>query len=133
MAVTQCHVQITKATAKFVYWSHGGGWRFDQWNSWRMQDGLLCRSNNDCGWLDDDLQCQDYEFDFSVSRGWFGGRYADIVGECECRDGLVWDDSELSCEAAGWGGVMIFLFLILGAVGCGVLCVAGLAIWRRIK
>ena len=93
---------------------------------------MLCRSSGDCSWLDDDLRCQDYDFDFSVSRAWFGGSFNDIVGKCECREGKVWMDSRLSCED-GWSGMMIFLVVLLATVGGAILCMACLVIWRRIK
>ena len=52
--------------------------------------------------MDPHMLCQDYELDFSMNvslsrialgfienvsfqRGWFGGDYLAIVGECECR------------------------------------------------
>ena len=38
--------------------------------------------------------------------------------------GQVWDNDELSCEAAGWGGGMIFLFIVLGFLGAGIFCCA---------
>ena len=41
------------------------------------------------------LQCEDYELDFSVSRAWYGGDFAAIVGECECQGGMEWDNHEL--------------------------------------
>ena len=43
------------------------------------------RRTEDCTWMDPDLICQDYEMDFSMDRGWFGGDYLAIIGECECR------------------------------------------------
>jgi hypothetical protein len=47
--------QIGKATTRFAHWSHQG-WGFNDWNRWREQDGHLCRNNNDCNWLDRNLQ-----------------------------------------------------------------------------
>merc|ERR1719295_1448065 len=47
--------------------------------------------------LDPNLECQDYELDFDINRGWFGGDYLAIVGACECRTGQ-WDDRQLQCQ-----------------------------------
>ena len=42
-----------------------GGYGINDWNSWREADGMLCRKNSDCSWLDHRMYCQDYELDFS--------------------------------------------------------------------
>ena len=42
-----------------------GGYGINDWNSWREADGMLCRKNSDCSWLDPHMYCQDYELDFS--------------------------------------------------------------------
>ena len=97
-----------------------------------MTDGLLCRTSQDCRWLDPNLQCQDYDIDFSVSRAWLGGSFADIVGECECGAGKVWEDSTLKCEAGGWSGMTIFPVVLLAIVGSSILCVCCVTAWRRI-
>ena len=45
---------------------HGAGsYDFDDWNEWREADGFLCRNDNDCQWMDINLNCEDYELDFS--------------------------------------------------------------------
>ena len=40
-------------------------YEFNDWNSWREADGFLCRNNDDCRWVDQNLNCEDYELDFS--------------------------------------------------------------------
>ena len=42
-------------TGRFAHWSHAG-WGFSDWNRWRMEDGLLCRNDQDCSWLDPGLR-----------------------------------------------------------------------------
>ena len=42
-----------------------GGYGVNDWNSWREADGMLCRKDSDCNWLDRHMYCQDYELDFS--------------------------------------------------------------------
>ena len=34
------------------------GYSSEQWNEWRENDGFLCRTNEDCNWVDSNLQCQ---------------------------------------------------------------------------
>ena len=37
------------------------GYKFDDWDAWFdlvEKDGFLCRTNNDCNWLDPKLYCQ---------------------------------------------------------------------------
>ena len=46
---------LGKVAGKFSSWKGGfggpaGGWNYQQWNSWREQDGMLCRSDN-CRWI----------------------------------------------------------------------------------
>merc|ERR1711872_521940 len=80
---------------------------FTRWDSWRQADGFLCRNNNDCNWLDEDLRCEDYEVSIldqrrrSINQGWFGGQFMSVVGECHCqRFGQIWDNQELVCAGA---------------------------------
>merc|ERR1712127_115613 len=68
--------KATKAAAKFAAFGLAGrpNYNYGQWDSWRREQGMLCRTTADC-WLDKQLECQDYELDFSINRGWFGGDY----------------------------------------------------------
>jgi len=113
--------QLGKATSRFGGYHHGGHWGFNDYNRWRQQDGMLCRSTLDCTWMDHNMQCEDYELDFSMNRGWFGGDYLAIVGECECRGGMKWDNWELRCETnyfAMVGGVLLVILLLCSCCGC---------------
>ena len=117
-------LQIKKATDKFLKWSQTGGWRFDDWNSWRMKDGMLCRTTNDCKWLDMNLRCQDYKLASNISRAWFGGDFDSIRGKCQCKDGVMdWDDEELECQPSLSVG-MIVLYCFIGVVGLVIICAA---------
>ena len=41
---------------------------FNTWNRWREADGFLCRTDNHCNWLDENLECQQVEeFGWTVS------------------------------------------------------------------
>ena len=44
--------QLAKLGTKFGSWSHGGSWGFDDWDDWREADGMLCRTSDDCRWVD---------------------------------------------------------------------------------
>ena len=52
---------------RFGGYHHGGHWGFNDYNRWRQQDGMLCRSTLDCTWMDHNMQCEDYELDFSMN------------------------------------------------------------------
>ena len=125
--------QRKKANKKFLSWSHGGDWEFEDWNSWRLEDGMLCRSDRDCAWLEVNLLCQQYQLDFSPSPVWFGGDFASIVGTCQCRQGLVWTNSELLCEAASWSPVFISLFCLIPVVALTILCAVCFCLYRKIN
>ena len=115
--------QVTKATGKFLLWSHFGGWRFNDWNAWRMKDGMLCRNTDDCSWLDRNLLCQDYELDISPSRAWFGGDFASIVGKCQCGwsgSSMDWNSRDLECQSVPWSAFMIFIFCLTPVVLVGL-------------
>ena len=90
--------QLGKATGRFGGWHHGGGWGWNDYNRWRQQDGMLCRNSQDCTWMDPSMHCEDYELDFNINRGWYGGDYLAVVGECECDTWSKWDNWELRCE-----------------------------------
>merc|ERR1719312_1533962 len=125
-AVAYGSYQIGKATARFTHWSHSG-WGFNDWNRWREQDGHLCRNNNDCTWLDRNLQCEDYELDFSPVRAWYGGDFAAIVGQCDCQGGMEWDNRELECQVPRFGlSLVLVIVLVLGVLGC---CCCGFLCW----
>ena len=62
-----------------------------------MEDGLLCRSDQDCMWLDEGLRCTDYKIDWSVATDWFNGDSASIVGSCDCLEGFWYAEDQISC------------------------------------
>ena len=59
---------------------------------------MLCRNTQDCTWMDPSMHCEDYELDFNINRGWYGGDYLAVVGECECDTWSRWDNWDLQCE-----------------------------------
>ena len=88
-----------------------------------MEDGLLCRNDQDCMWLDEGLRCTDYKIDWSVASGWFNGDSASIVGSCDCLDGFWYEESQISCIAySSLSGVAIFFIVISVIVGACILC-----------
>ena len=113
--------QVTKATGKFLKWGHTD-WQFDDWNRWRMRDGMLCRTTADCSWLDRNLLCQDYKLDISISQAWFGGNSASIRGECQCGEGMEWNKEELQCEKLSFSVGLIILSCLIGLVALVILC-----------
>lgn len=70
-AVAYGSYQIGKLSSRFGggYGGYGGSgnFGFNDWNSWREADGMLCRSSEDCSWIDPRLYCQDYELQFTPS------------------------------------------------------------------
>jgi hypothetical protein len=128
--------QLGKLSGRFSHggyggWNHGGRhYGYNDWNSWREVDGMLCRKTQDCSWIDERLYCQDYELDFSPSRAWFGGDFASIVGECACPRGMVWDQRDVYCRQKGFGNGWVALIAIAILVGACVCC-AGMAMMAR--
>jgi len=121
-AVAYGSYQIGKMTNNFGHYRHGGQWGYNDYNRWREVDGFMCRTNDDCNWIDPRLYCQDYELDFSPSRAWFGGDFASIIGECACPRGSVFNNYELRCDRELFGtrmimiivGVIVVLILLCG-------------------
>ena len=66
-AVAYGGYQIGKLTGRYSSWGWGNqhGYRFNDWNNWREIDGFLCRTNQDCNWIEPLLYCQDYELNFT--------------------------------------------------------------------
>ena len=56
--------KVAKLEKKFSRPGFGNSYKFNDWNDWREADGFLCRSNKDCKWIDDNLNCEDYELEF---------------------------------------------------------------------
>ena len=84
----------------------------------------MCRTTEDCSWLDRDLLCQEDELDISrVSPAWFGGDLASIVGECQCGDGVDWDEGFLECEEPLSAGRIVLMVLIVLFCFCIFGCV----------
>jgi len=92
--------KAAKATKKFGKYKFKKGkkkYKFEEWDSWRQQNGILCRDTDDC-WMDEQLECSDYELvRTDIHEGWFGGDVIAIRGTCQCNDFTWWDDDDLSC------------------------------------
>jgi len=122
-AVAYGSYQLGKATGRFGSYHHGGRWGYNDYDRWRQQDGMLCRNNKDCIWMDPNMFCTDYEFDFSINRGWFGGDYLSVRGECECPRSMHWDNWEIQCRnnmfgVLGGAGVLVFI-IFMSCCCCG--------------
>jgi len=123
--------QMTKATAKFLQWSHNGSWQFDDWNSWRKEDGMLCRTSSDCSWLDDNLYCREVDNinNKNKSQSWFRGDSSSIVGQCSCNDAMSsllprkWYTTELRCWITTY--FWFIWFIVSPCFIVGVSCVFG--------
>jgi len=121
-AVAYGSYQLGKMSGNFGRYHHGGQWGYNDYNKWRQQDGFMCRNNNDCNWLDQQMYCQDYELDFSPSRAWFGGDFASIIGECACPHGSTFNNYEMRCDRDLFNtrmimiivGVIVVLVLLCG-------------------
>ena len=70
---------------------------FDEWEDWREIDGMLCRDDNDCNWLDPYLGCNDYGFRLSQVRGDWPWKY-ELKGKCACSFGLYFDGGNGECR-----------------------------------
>jgi len=116
-AVAYGGYQLGKLSAGYgnYGWGRQHGYGFNQWNRDREADGMLCRNTNDCNWIDPRMYCQDYELDFSISRTWYGGDFASIVGECSCPHGYYFNDRgrNLGCESQGFFSGMSGTSLVL--------------------
>jgi len=75
--------QKAKASSRFVHWNNVH-WDFDDWDRWRTEDGMLCRSGNDCTWLNEKLECDDYQIGWDTASDWFNGDTVNILGTCDC-------------------------------------------------
>jgi len=90
--------QEEKLQEKFSEWNNRD-WTYDEWNAWRKEDGLLCRTADDCRWLGGAIKCENYDkFAWTINPGWFnGGR---VRGQCECEPRHSLEDME--CRAWKW-------------------------------
>jgi len=107
--------------------SKSRGYEFDDWNDWQEADGFLCRKTDDCTWLDDNLECQDFEVKITpVNKLWFGGDLVSIVGECACSDEWFWDGDDLECKrpakVAGWL-VGVIIMAVIAVIVAGIIVI----------
>ena len=109
-AVAYASYKLAKLGEKFGSWRHGGSWGFDDWDDWRQADGMLCRTSDDCRWVDQSMRCEDWETRRTgFSSGWFGGVPAlAIRGECACPEGKFFDDNDMDCKQIESDGLGIF-------------------------
>jgi len=118
-----------KAVGKFAKYAalSSTSWRLNDWDSWRQQDGMMCRTTADCSWLDPGLMCQNREISWTISPNWFGGDYRSVIGQCQCVNAGIWDNNNLNCRADNfWTGVLgVLTILFMLAFGC--CCCVGVA------
>ena len=102
--------KLAKLGEKFGSWRHGGSWGFDDWDDWREADGMLCRTSDDCRWVDQSMRCEDWETRRTgFSSGWFGGVPILVIrGECACPEGNFFDDNDMDCKQIESDGLGIF-------------------------
>merc|ERR1712008_470291 len=121
--------KVSKAAAKFAKRDFDDpNIDFNTWNRWRETDRFLCRTDNDCNWMDENLECQQVEeFGWTVSADY---RFNDQepTGECGCKDGFVWDIEKRECKLTNLKLAIQYIVLIvigiciLIAIGCFILC-----------
>ena len=118
--------QLAKLGTKFGSWSHGGSWGFDDWDDWREADGMLCRTSDDCRWVDRSMRCEDWEIRRTgFSSGWFGGGFTVAIrGECACPEGTFFDDDDMDCKNISNGlGLLAIIGIIIACILCTCCCV----------
>ena len=70
---------------------------FDDWENWMEEDGMLCRDDNDCNWLDRNLGCNDYNFVPSIIRGGWVWK-SELRGRCTCEFGFQFYSNDAVCR-----------------------------------
>ena len=132
--------QLAKLGTKFGSWSHGGSWGFDDWDDWREADGMLCRTSDDCRWVDRSMRCEDWEIRRTgFSSGWFGGvPTLAIRGECACPEGTFFDDDDMACnDIPPFGiGLLTIIGIIIAVIVttcCCVCCCFGKKVLECLK
>jgi len=121
--------QLALVKQRFAYSEFG----YAEWNSWREQDGMLCRDELDCEWIDTSMYCKGYYLDKSeagINRDWFGGQSSRVYGKCVCQGWTDWDigtfdHKNFKCAHSTSNMLWTSLFVVLGIVGLGC-CAVGL-------
>jgi len=106
---------------------NGVQYDFDTWDRNARVDGWVCRSDNDCNWLDPQLECDDREFTITEIKGVWPWK-AELRGRCACRDNFVFDSENGTCNNIGWATwilVLLGVFLIFVIIGVAVCCCCG--------
>lgn len=92
---------------------------FQEYWGWVKEDGLLCWDDTDCQWIDQYLECEDEDIEFSTPKAherWKG--YPDQVkGRCDCSDVSYFYPSQLACRFAWWQHLLfVLLALVIAAI-----------------
>jgi len=129
--------KLAKLGGKFGSWSHGGSWGFNDWDDWREADGMLCRTSDDCRWVDRSMRCEDWEIRRTgFSSGWFGGvPTLAIRGECACPEGTFFDDDDMDCKPLWNDSAAFSLAAIIGIIITAILvtcCIACCCVSKKI-
>ena len=135
--------QLGKLSTGYSKWAWGQehNYAFNDWNTWRKADGFLCRNHSDCDWINEQLHCEEYDsWTWTPSSDWFGGNGGEkildiIVGECECPDGMHFDDEEMECADVSvfitlwpiWVFILVLIFFPLSCLALGMLIIK----WRK--
>lgn len=126
--------QVGKLAGKFSSYGGGHRWGFNDWNDWREAEGLLCRNDNDCNWIDRRMDCGDYELKFTPSALWFDGDFASIRGECSCPEGTFFNDNELRCDEIQFGailGSLAIIGIVVGLLSCCCCTCLCIFLWKK--
>ena len=106
---------------------------FTEWLNSMQQDGFLCRTSQDCSWVDSQIMCHDYEVSYAengnafttlpVTAEWFGKK-DEIRGACMCSDGFRFNSETLTCYdydgptrkiilGCTVGGIVVFVLIVV--------------------
>ena len=94
----------------------------DQWLGFAKKDGLLCRNDTDCTWIDRNLGCDDRKFTASkVLAAW--PWKTQLRGRCTCRYGFNFNKNQGSCykikiKSDGLAAWLLALIVILAIGAC---------------
>jgi len=116
---------------KFAEWK-GVSWSYEEWDEWRRQDGLLCRTDQDCQWLDGNIECEIYdELGWNQTSDWFSGQEGTVRGDCECKYSHTYQVQEFSCQPwssgtpedegkSGWQLALMITLIVIVLIICVV-------------
>jgi len=129
-----CFLCLLKIRGNFnpsTFYYNGHYYNFDSWDRFAKVDGWICRSDEDCEWIDQYLGCDDRYFkNYRVQGDWPWKN--ELKGRCTCQNGYLFDPEKGSCNYINGKITNGTLFSFIAVIVVGVVSFMGICFCIKI-